>query len=128
MNILVVDNDENTVEVFKAALSKNNNYKIDTAFNGKEALNIMRINSSYDLLILDIMMPDVSGIDVCESMCLNEELKNIPVILVSALPVASKTFQESLGKLNELRVIKDVLEKPFKIDDLLAKTKAILGE
>ena len=128
MNVLVVDNDENTVEVLKAALNKNTNYKIDVARSGQEALEKMKTDFSYNLLILDIMMPEISGIDVCESMCRDERLKDIPVILVSALPVASGTFRESLGKLNELKVIKDVMEKPFEVNDLLAKAKAILGE
>ena len=128
MNILVVDNDENTVETFKAALSGVPDYKIDVAYGGKQTLDKIRADTSYNLIILDIMMPEISGIDVCKSMCQDEKLKNIPVLLVSALPIASTAFQESLGKLNELSVIKDVLEKPVEIDNLLAKVKAILDK
>jgi len=128
MNILVVDNDENTAETFKAALSSTPNYKIDVAYGGKEALEKIRTDISCNLIILDIMMPEVSGIDVCKSMCQDEKLKNIPVLLVSALPIASSAFQESLGKLNELSVIKGVLEKPVEIKDLLAKVKTIFDK
>jgi CheY-like chemotaxis protein len=128
MNILVVDNDENTVETFKAALSGTPDYKIDVAYGGKEALGKIRADTSCNLVILDIMMPEVSGIDVCKIMCQDEKLKNIPVLLVSALPIASSAFQESLGKLGELSVIKDVLEKPAEISNLLAKVKKILGK
>jgi len=128
MNILVVDNDENTAETFKAALSSTPNYKIDVAYGGKEALEKIRTDTSCNLIILDIMMPEVSGIDVCKSMCQDEKLKKIPVLLVSALPIASKAFQESLGKLNELSVIKGVLEKPVEIKDLLDKVKTIFDK
>jgi len=128
MNILVVDNDENTVETFKAALSSTPDYKIDVAYGGKEALGKMRADTSCNLVILDIMMPEVSGIDVCKIMCQDEKLKNIPVLLVSALPIASSAFQESLGKLDELSVIKDVLEKPVEVSNLLVKVKKILGK
>ena len=128
MNILIVDNDENTVETFKAALSSTPDYKIDVAFGGRETLEKIRADTSYNLIILDIMMPEVSGIDICKLMCQDEKLKNIPVLLVSALPIASTAFQESLGKLDELSVIKDVLEKPVEISDLLAKVKTIFDK
>ena len=127
MNILVVDNDENTVETLKVVLNKKTNYKIDIAYGGKEALEKMKANASYDLLILDIMMPEVNGIDVCQVMMKDEKLKKIPVFIISALPVSSKAFQESLGKFDELSVVKDIIEKPFSIADLLTKVKATIG-
>ena len=128
MKILIVDNDINTVEVLQAALLQKVNHEIDIAYSGKEALETMKKNGHYDLLILDIMMPEISGLDVCELMIKDEKLKNIPVLLISALPIASTSFQESLESFKELKLIKDVLEKPFEIDNLVAKTKSILGE
>jgi len=128
MKILIVDNDINTVEVLQAALLRKVNHEISVAYSGKEALETMKKNGHYDLLILDIMMPEISGLDVCELMIKDEKLKNIPVLLISALPIASSAFQESLGKLSELRVIKDVLEKPFEINNLVNKVKAIVGK
>jgi len=128
MNILVVDNDINTVETLKAALAAKTNYKVDVAYGGKEALEKMRKRESYALLILDIMMPEVNGINVCQSMMEDGKLKKIPVLIISALPVSSKAFQESLGKFDELNVVKDILEKPFSIDDLLAKVKLVVSK
>jgi len=121
MKILVVDNDKNTVETFKAAIGAKTDCRVDVAYGGKEGLEKMRNGELYNLLVLDIMMPEVSGIDVCKAMMQDEKLKKIPVLLVSALPVSSQTFQDSLGKFEELKVIKDVLEKPFSIDELVAK-------
>ena len=95
---------------------------------GECFLEMMKKNGHYDLLILDIMMPKISGLDVCDLMIKDEKLKNIPVLLISALPIASTSFQESLEKFKELKLIKDVLEKPFEIDNLVNKVKAIIGK
>ncbi len=128
MNILIVDNDENTVETLKAALTAKTDYKVDIAYGGKEALERMKANELYNLLILDIMMPEVNGIDVCKIMVKDGKLKQIPVLIISALPVSSKAFQDSLGKFSELNVIKDVIEKPFSIDDLLSRVKLVVSK
>jgi CheY-like chemotaxis protein len=128
MKVLIVDNDISTVEVLKASLSSRIKCEIDIASGGDEGLEMMKKNGKYDLLILDIMMPKISGLDVCELMVKDEKLKNIPVLLISALPIASKSFQESLGKFKELKLVKDVMEKPFEIDDLANKVKGIVGK
>jgi len=128
MKILIVDNDKNTVELIKASLISKVDCGIDLACSGEEALEMMKKNGKYDLLILDIMMPTISGLDVCDLMMKDEKLKNIPVLLISALPIASSSFQESLEKFKELKLVKDVLEKPFEIDSLANKVKAIVGK
>jgi CheY-like chemotaxis protein len=127
VNILVVDNDKSTVETLKATIADNTNYHVDVAYGGQECLDIMKQREKpYDLLILDIMMPKVSGIDVCAAMSKDEKLKKVPVLLASALPVASKTFLESLGSYEELRIAKDVLEKPFFVNELMNKIEDVL--
>lgn len=128
MPILIVDNDINTVETLKAALTTKTDYKVESAYGGKEALEKMRTKEPYTLLILDIMMPEVNGIDVCQVMMNDQKLKRIPVLIISALPVSSKAFQESLGKFNELNIVKEILEKPFSVDDLLTKVKVVIGK
>jgi len=128
MRILLVDNDINTVETLKFAIATKGGYKVDVAYGGKEALDKMKKNELYNLLILDIMMPEINGIDVCKLMMQDGELKNIPVLLISALPITSRAFQESLEKFQELKVIKDVIEKPFSIDELLIKVNKILPQ
>jgi DNA-binding response OmpR family regulator len=127
MKILIVDNDVNTAEVIRASLLSRTDYAADVVFSGREALDIMKKNEKYNLVILDIMMPYISGLDVCELMVKDEKLKNIPVLLISALPIASTSFQESLEKFKELKLIRDVMEKPFDIDILANKVKAIIG-
>ena len=124
MRILIVDNDMNTVETFKAALQAKTDYKIEVAFSGKDGLAMMK-KEAYDLLILDIMMPEMSGLDVCKEMMKDDKLKTIRVLLASALPVASQSFKDSLDNFDELKVVKGVIEKPFLIDDLISEIKKI---
>ena len=127
MRVLIVDNDISTAETIKAVVATGPGIQVGMAYSGKEALEKMKTEGKYDLLLLDIMMPGISGIDVCRLMTQDEKLKAIPVLLVSALPIASKAFQDSLGEFGELSVVKDVVEKPFEIDELLAKVKAAAG-
>lgn len=122
MKILIVDNDLSTVTTLKALLLGQESFQIDTASGGQEGLNMMTLQPNYDLVILDIMMPSVSGLDVCQAMIKDWRLSEIPVLLMSsALPIPPEEFHNSLEKFSNLSVVKGVLEKPFVINDLLAQ-------
>lgn len=127
MRILIVDNDPDTVEATKAIITAMTPYQVDVAYSGKTGLEKMQAEPAYDLLILDIMMPEMSGIDVCKMMMADEKLKKIPILLASALPVGSPEFKASLTEFAELQLVTAVLEKPFAAEDLIAKMNAILG-
>jgi len=126
MKILIIDNDPNTVTTLKALLMTQSNLTVDTAYGGQEGLDKMAANPPYDLLILDVMMPTISGMDVCKAMSQNDKIKNIPVLLISALPIASKELRELLAQFQETRVVKGVLEKPFSIEILLEQVNSIV--
>jgi CheY-like chemotaxis protein len=126
MRILIVDNDKNTVETLKAALRGEKQIIADSAYGGKQALAILTNDPSYDLLVLDIMMPEVSGIDVCSAMATNDEMRKIPVLIISALPIESSEFKGSMEKFKELSVVKDVIEKPFSMADFVNKIYSIV--
>ena len=120
MRILIVDNDLSTVTTLQALLMSEGTFDIDVAYSGQEGLDKMAANPNYDVVLLDIMMPQMSGMDVCRAMIQNPRLINIPVLLMSsALPIAPGEFHESMEKSSELSVIKGVLEKPFTTEDLL---------
>ncbi len=127
-HILVVDDEQETTEQIKRALSGNLDCAVDVAYNGKEALDKLRAEEHYDLLILDILVPKLNGIEVCEFMIQDKKLKQIPTLLISILPLNSDDFQKSLAKFEEFAVVKDVLEKPFSDGELLAKVKKIIGK
>ncbi len=125
-HILVVDDEQETTMQIKRALSGNLDCVVDIAYNGKEALDKLREVEHYDLLVLDILVPKLNGIEVCEFMIQDQKLKQIPTLLISILPLNSDDFKRSLVKFKEFAVVKDVLEKPFSDEDLLLKVKNII--
>jgi CheY-like chemotaxis protein len=126
MKILIIDNDASTVTTLSALLLSQEYFQIDVAYGGQEGLDKMIASPNYDVVLLDIMMPGVSGMDVCEVMVKDRRLRGIPVLLMSsALPIPPEEFHESLEKFSELSVVKGVLEKPFIIENLLAQINKV---
>ncbi len=114
MKILVVDDEKLIREVIKE-YCENENYEVDEASNGEEALNLIQ-NNSYDLLILDIMMPKLDGFSLCKKI--ND--KDIPIIILSA---RTDEFDKLMGF--DLG-IDDYITKPFSPKELIARIKAVL--
>ena len=95
-------------------------YDITTASNGKDALDLAK-NKSPDLILLDIVMPDMDGYEVCEELKKNEDTKKIPVVFVT-----SNADEESIEKAYSVGGI-DYVTKPFKTKELLARVKTQIG-
>ncbi len=76
--VLMVDDVAKNLQVLGTILSKEN-YKIAAANNGEQAINIVN-NTLPDLILLDIMMPGMSGFEVCTRLKKNSKTKNIPII------------------------------------------------
>lgn len=122
MKILIVDNDSSTITTLQALLLSEGSFQIDIAYGGQEGIDKMIASPDYDVVLLDIMMPQISGMDVCREMFKDPRLQAIPVLLMSsALPLPPKDFKESLEKSKELSVIKGILEKPFTTQELLTQ-------
>jgi class 3 adenylate cyclase len=81
--ILIVDDSTDTIKLLSGIL-ENESYDITYELSGKEALARLR-TKRFDLILLDILLPDMSGFDVLEELRKDDELKNIPVIFVSQL-------------------------------------------
>lgn len=124
--ILVVDSDPQTMKAYKEAFARETKYKIVSAGGGRAALAKMK-SGRFDLIILDVMMPGMSGIDVCSAMSRSVKLKKIPVILASALPVASAAFWKIIREHEEFAVVKETVEKPIEVSELLAKIKRVIA-
>lgn len=106
-SILIVDDVVQNIVLLNTALKSD--YNILFAKSGKEALEVARKNDP-DIILLDIMMPEMSGFEVCKEMKNDDELKNIPVIFVTAL---NDSLNESEGlKLGAV----DYIRKPYNID------------
>lgn len=82
-NILVVDDIETNIKLLKAKLL-NEYYTVFTAISGKEALSILEKNK-IDVVLLDVMMPEMDGFEVCRQIKANPETTHIPVVMVTAL-------------------------------------------
>ena len=115
MKILVCDDDREIVEAITIYLEKEG-YSVIVAYNGKEALDTLR-REQVQLIILDIMMPEMDGI---EALLRLREYSSIPVILLSAK-------SEDADKINGLNVgADDYITKPFNPLELLARVKSQL--
>ncbi len=118
--VLVVD-DELDMRIFITTLLETSGYKPLSAVDGKEGLEIAR-QKKPKLVILDVMMPNESGINLYRELKNDPELKNIPVIMLSAL--SKKTFFHSQRVLDEYKGEKvpepeAYIEKPPEPDELL---------
>ncbi len=111
--ILAIDDEKMNREFYRGLL-KYKGYNVLNAENGQDALEILR-NSSVDLVLLDIMMPGISGFDVLKSIRENKKLQSLPVIIITALA----------DKGNRLKGLQmgadDFITKPFDIDELVVK-------
>ena len=113
--ILVVDDDAHIVELIKLYLEKEG-FSVVTAANGREALNKFKTESP-SMLILDVMMPEMDGWDVCREI---RKTSNTPIIMLTA---KGETFDKVLGL--ELGA-DDYMVKPFDTKELTARVKAVL--
>ena len=82
-SILIVDDEPNNIQLLGNIL-KSQQYDVEFALNGLEALDWVESNQ-FDLIMLDVSMPDLDGFAVCRKIRENERLKEVPVIFLSAL-------------------------------------------
>lgn len=116
--LLIVDDTAKNIQVV-ASILKDENYVMSFATNGKMALSMVKDNS-YDLILLDVMMPEMDGFEVCAILKSDEKTKSLPIIFLTA-----KTDEESLSKAFELGAV-DFITKPFNSSELLARVRTHL--
>jgi len=122
--ILVVDNDLDTLETICLSLEAGG-FKAIKAEGGQMALNLLK-EILVDLILLDIMMPEIDGIQVAKKLDAEPRTQIIPIIFISALPVESNNFKNALKETENLKNIKGAVEKPFKFEDLMNKISQVL--
>jgi DNA-binding response OmpR family regulator len=116
--ILVVDDETDVVLIIKTALQAEG-FDVVSATNGPDALDEAR-ETTPDLVVLDVMMPGMTGFDVLRELKANEKTAKVPVIMLTGVSDRKK-IQEALSSGIEYYVV-----KPFDFDDLLAKIRQAL--
>ena len=117
--ILVIDDSTTNIVLLEAILSEKG-YQIETALNAKEAF--IKIEKQIpDLILLDLLMPKVSGFDFLEQLRKNDKTRKTPVMVISAI----NTDDENSRKIHALETV-DFLRKPIDIQYLVNRVEEIL--
>ena len=117
-NILIVDDVSDNIKVAMNIL-KESNYNFSFALNGKQALEIVK-SKNFDLVLLDIMMPDLNGFDVIKVLKESQLTKGIPIIFLTA-----KTDIDSITEGFRLGAV-DYISKPFHPSELISRVSTHL--
>ena len=118
LKVLIVEDEKALAEILEYNFKKEG-YAVDTASDGEIALDKI-IFKAPDLVILDWMLPKLSGIELCKKVRSNKNIKNIPIIMLTARG-------EEEDRLKGLEMgADDYVTKPFSINELLARAKAVL--
>lgn len=116
MRLLVIEDERKIARVITESL-KREKYAVDAAYDGEEGFNLAD-SQPYDLLIVDRMLPGLEGTEIVKK--LRENGKNMPILFLTALSTTEdKTLGLDIGA-------DDYLTKPFAIDELLARVRALL--
>ncbi len=113
MKILLVEDDEKILKVLKRAL-KGAGYRVDSAKDAEEGLYLAK-NNDYDVLVLDWMLPKKSGLELAKEI---KNIKNYPILMLTAK-------RDLEDKIKGLEVVDDYLTKPFDIEELIARLRAL---
>ncbi|MWB94162.1 response regulator [Flavobacterium sp. GA093] len=115
MKLLIVEDEPNLLSILRKGFAENNN-DVSVALDGKTALEML-LNYNFDVVILDVMLPDINGIEVCRRV---RAAKNfVPILLLTALG----TSENIVTGLNA--GADDYLVKPFKFGELEARVNAL---
>lgn len=112
-NVLIVDDNPKNVQII-VSLLVGNGFGVSTVNDGNKVLKACSLKH-YDLILLDVMMPIIDGLEICKLLKNNDKFKNIPVIFVTA-----KTDDDTIKKCFEVGGV-DYVVKPFRQIELLAR-------
>lgn len=116
--VLIVDDEEHIIELITFNLELKG-YEVDSASDGEEALQKFK-KIKPDLILLDIMLPKINGIEVCRRIRESEELPDVAIIMLTARGMEK-------DKVEGLEVgADDYITKPFSIQELMARIKAVM--
>jgi two-component system response regulator RegX3 len=115
IHVLVVEDEESFIEALNIGLDREG-FDVSVARDGQEALNVFS-RETFDLVLLDLMLPKLSGLDVCRSI---RNLSDVPIIIVSA-----KGEEVDMVLMLEIGA-DDYVTKPYRLRELVARMRAVL--
>ncbi len=122
--ILVVDDEPDFASIVQGNLEKEG-FEVDVAYNGVEGMEKVRTKAP-DAIVLDVMMPEKDGYEMCKELKADEKLADIPVLLLTAVAshVTSTRYSHADGMSTEAD---DYLAKPASAEDITESIKGLLG-
>lgn len=117
--ILIVDDDQAMLDFLSKALTKSG-HDVTTKDNGKDALNILQSDQEFDLILSDVIMPGIDGIELSK-----EAAKLLPKLKIMFITGFSAV---ALGDKNPKKTGKTVITKPFHLSELVAQVEKILTD
>ena len=114
-NILIVEDEQNLARFLELELT-HENYKVDIEYDGEPGLE-KALNNEYNLILLDLMLPNINGLEICRQI---RQKTTTPIIIITA---KSETYDKVAGLDYGAD---DYIVKPFDIEELLARIRAVL--
>jgi two-component system alkaline phosphatase synthesis response regulator PhoP len=123
--ILVVDDEPDFCSIVQGQLEKEG-FEVEIAYNGIEGLEKVRANPP-DAIVLDVMMPEMDGYEVCRKLKADEKYEDIPIILLTAVAshVTSTRYSHRDGMSTEAD---DYIAKPASAEEIMESVKRLLGD
>ena len=118
--ILYIEDDQEMIDLVSLILSRRG-YEVKGAQGGRNGLEAIR-NESFDLVLLDLMMPDLDGWDLYHILKSDEKTRDIPVIVITA---KSQPIDKVLGLY--IAKVEDYISKPFHPNELVASVEKVLS-
>lgn len=121
-SILIIEDDEFLLGL-EATKLKKKGYDMLTALNSVEAFKIMDSGTKIDLILLDLLLPDVDGFMILEKIRQNKDFKETPVIVFSNL-----SEDKDIERAKSLGISEFMIKSSFTLDELSTKVKELIGE
>ncbi len=117
--VLVADDDPDIADLLRQALTERLDVDADVVANGALVMDWVAARRP-DLLILDVALPGLNGLDVFDLLRSDQRLQGVPVLFLTGLPERAETANAATG-------VHEVLAKPFDIDDLIERADRLMG-
>lgn len=121
-NILIIEDDD-FLQGLEATKIKKSGFEVHTASNGADAMKIIDSKQKIDLILLDLLLPDMNGFEILEKIRQTSELSNIPVIIFSNL-----NEEKDLKSAEKFNFTEFMVKSNFTLDELTDKITSLIGK